>query len=422
MTASRIGWGWNLVAKILHRAGFATGLAVLCALMAPAAPAWAQAQGAFTVRDVPVDATAENAAKAREVALSQGQQTALRRLLERLTPAEVHGSLPSPSAEETEGMVLGLSLSNEKTSNVRYLADMTVRFMPDAVRSLLDQTQLPYVADAAPAVVVLPVWRTAPDSAPVLWEEPNPWRLAWTTLPRTGLQPVEAPIGDLEDIMAADAATVAQSDPADLRAYADRYGTSGVMVAEATQRSGAIEVSATTDNGGAYKVSITPQEGESLTDTLRRAAESLRGQMEADWKARQAMASTGGQGGNTLTALVPISSMHDWLSVRRALEEARGIGAWTLQALTRDRAQVSLSFRGDAATHLSDALAPYGLSARPQDGYWLIEKAGAGGAGYSTVQPSQPQAYQTVPAPETLPPPAQETQPQPVPAQGAPTR
>lgn len=417
MAASRIGWGLNSVAKILHRAGIATALALLCALIASPAQAQAPAPGVFTVRDVPVDATAENAAKAREVALSQGQGEALRRLLERLTPPEAHAALPTPEPAEVEAMVLGLSLRNEKTSNVRYLADLTVRFIPDAVTALLDDAQLPYVVDPAPAVVVLPLWRPTPESAPVLWDETNPWHQAWTTLPRGGLQPVEAPLGDLEDIMAADAAAVAQAQPEDLRAYADRYGTAGVMIAEATRRPGTdgqpptIEASATTDDGARYSATVSqaPDEGEAAA--LHRAALALRDRMEADWKSRQAIASAGLSGqGATATVLVPIGGMHDWLSVRRALNEARGINAWTLQALTRDRAQVSLSFRGDIA-RLSDVLAPYGLTARQESGYWVIDKAASGAprAQAGRTAPDHTQNQRQSPSPSRQQPPSQGT-------------
>jgi hypothetical protein len=385
MAASRIGWGWNLAwAKIKHRAAIATaaapvialGAVVLAAVLGPAAaPAAAQAPETHVVRDIPVDATAENAAKAREVALAQGQQAALRQLLERLTPPAVHDRLPAPPASEVETMVLGLSVSDEKTSRVRYLARMTVRFMPDAVRALLEKNGLPYVDGPAPTLAVLAMWRPSPESLPVLWEDPNPWRRAWAALPRGGLQPIETPLGDLQDVLVTDAERLAEADPATLRPLAERYGAQGILVAEAVLRPGrdngppSLEVSGRTADK-TYGATLQPQPGEPLAALLHRAATALRDQMAAAWSARNALPAGPA---SHITVLASLSGLTDWLAVRGALDEARGVEDWTLQALTRDRAQVALTVRGGTDL-LAEALAAHGLTLTQDAGYWVIDR------------------------------------------------
>jgi len=406
MAASQNGWGrngWGVtlrVAKILHRAGIATALALLTVVVVASGDALAQSTAVYTVRDVPVDATAENAARAREAAIAQGQQQALRQLLERLTPPEPHGQLPSPSASEVEQMVLGLSLADEKTSSVRYLAKLTVRFMPQAVQGLLQQGNLPYVDEPAPPLIVLPVWQPAPESPPVLWEDPNPWRRAWGSLPRGGLQPLETPLGDLEDVMAIDAARAASADPAALTGMAERYGADGVLVARAVQHPGTpeqparVEVSAARD-GETLTTSVEMRPDADPMDALRRAAQDIRGQLEAAWKAERAGTLASGPA-QRLTVLVPIGSLHDWLTVRQALDDTPAVSAWTLQALTKDRAQVSLAVRGTPA-NLSEALAPHGLRIVQDAGYWVIERG-----------PARP----ALPQPQVQQPPAQPATPQ----------
>ncbi len=382
MTASQNGWGRNVwgeslrTAKILHRAGIATALALLIAAMVGPAPAQAQSSAVYTVRDVPVDASAENAAKAREVAIALGQQEALRRLLERLTPGDVHGQLPTPDAAQVEQMVLGLSLADEKTSAVRYLAKMTVSFMPQAVQALLRQAQVPFVDEAAQPLVVLPLWRATPESQPVLWEDPNPWRTAWSGLPRGGLQPLETPLGDLEDVLAIDAARAEAADADALAAITERYGADGALIARAVLQPAAdgapARVTASADRDGETVSTVAEaQPGEELVDTLRRAAQDIRRQMETDWKVSRSGLVAAGPA-ETLTILAPIGSLHDWLSVRRALTEMTTVDSWSLQALTRDRAQIQVTARATPA-QLAESLAPYGLRMTREEGYWLIE-------------------------------------------------
>ena len=74
---------------------------------------------------------------AREQALLQGQIEGLRRLLRRLVPAEEHGRLPAVGPGEIERYVQNFEIADEEVASNRYLAQLTVRYEPDAVRELL---------------------------------------------------------------------------------------------------------------------------------------------------------------------------------------------------------------------------------------------------------------------------------------------
>src|SRR3546814_5337389 len=85
---------------------------------------------------------------------------------------------------------------------VRYLADLTFRFNPDQVRSLLRGAGVPFAETRSKPVVVLPVFG---DSAagPTLWTGTNPWRDVWAQRRGDdGLVPLTVPLGDLGDLAA----------------------------------------------------------------------------------------------------------------------------------------------------------------------------------------------------------------------------
>ena len=108
---------------------------------------FAEAQTAadlFQVSRISVDATAADAVAAREQALLQGQIEGLHRLLRRLAPTAEHGRLPAVGAAEIQRYVQNFGISDEQVASNRYLAHLTVRYDPDAVRTLLQGEGLSY--------------------------------------------------------------------------------------------------------------------------------------------------------------------------------------------------------------------------------------------------------------------------------------
>ena len=155
--------------------GLTLGLALQGVLPGGGGGAWAQADGRiFTVRDVAVDETAATAAEARQVALAVGQRRAFRRLIDRLVPEDQQGLVPALDPNLLQYYVRDFSVADERTSAVRYLADLTFRFNADEVRRLLRSNSVAFAETRGNPVVVLPVFR-AGDGEAVLWVEANPW-------------------------------------------------------------------------------------------------------------------------------------------------------------------------------------------------------------------------------------------------------
>ena len=165
----------RLAANILNHLGIARHgrtvalLAALCgvALLAgpvaadPGLPAGASYVGGgrpdlFQAR-VPVDVTAASVTEAREKAFTDGRIAALQVVLRRLASAADEARLPQPSANEVIDMAQEFSLANEHTSEVRYLADMTVRFDANAVRNLLRAAHIPFTEAVSRPMVLRPV-------------------------------------------------------------------------------------------------------------------------------------------------------------------------------------------------------------------------------------------------------------------------
>ena len=355
-------------------------IVALAALFALGCPSGGRAQTAsevFTVAGIPVDATAATALAAREAARLDGQRRAFAGLIERLTPAGDRGRVPRVSDAQLTDMVRDFEVANERSSPVRYLADYTFRFRPDDVRRLLGDAGIPYAETVSKPVTVLPVLRRA--GGAVLWNDPNPWREAWSNRKRpAGLVPLVVPLGDAGDVAAMDADRALAGDGAALGAIAALHGGGDVLIAQATIGDGGqLETVIRRGSGGALTqvsaATYRANPGESATDLMARAVAAGDADLEEAWK-RQNLLSGGSE--VVLTVEVPLGSLADWLYVRERLSGVAGLKRGELVALGKQAARVELRYAGDPA-RLQLALAQRDLALSRDGTAWTLRRRGA---------------------------------------------
>src|SRR5438309_3048025 len=153
-------------ARILCRCA---GVALLLLTMAmQSGGSLAEDQGNSFSATVKVDATADSAAAARELARIDGQRRALGLVVDRLTGSSDNPKLAKLDDKAITDMVESFEVANERMSAVRYLADYTFYFRPSKLRRLVRVAETPPAEGAAKPVVsessskpmvVLPVYK-----------------------------------------------------------------------------------------------------------------------------------------------------------------------------------------------------------------------------------------------------------------------
>ncbi len=343
--------------------------ALLAAVLIFAPPARAQGD-LYVVRDVPIEAAARSAAQARSRALGEGHVRALRRLLRRLTLPEDHHRLPGLAARPARALAVSFEPAREKTSRTRYIARLSVRFSPRKVRALLRQRAIAYSDVQARAALLIPLYQAPPDP-PVLWENPNPWRAAWSERDLENIPtPLVLPVGDVTDIVALPARNAARLDRGGLLALAQRQGLDYVLLARARY-----------EGGGAMGVEITPLfaaddspaaplafvvTGPDDPQALARKAAATVLRLAADsWKRRMLI-----QHEETMRGLVEIrfASFAEWRAIRERLNRVPILEAQELHALGSRQALLEIAFRGRPEV-FALALAQHGIafSAQAED-------------------------------------------------------
>ncbi len=318
----------------------------------PPAPAKAALYDVYEIA-VPVDVTAKSAAAAKKEALANGEVLAFTRLLERLTLLDELDRLPRLGPRGIAPLVKDISVADEKTSGVRYLANLTVRFKRQEVRKLLMDLGISFAETRSKPVLVLPVYQAA--GALMLFDDPNPWREAWSGLPeRDNLVPIKLPRGDLTDIADVGAEQAVQGDQQRLNAIARRYQASDTIVAFArlsldvrTSRP-RVEMNliryGPTGAGQKETQFLTANAGETPQGLLNRGAEILARLIEDRWKLDNLLKfdQTG-----VVAVTIPIKNLPGWLAIRGRLSQVSVVRQIDLVLLSREEVRANLQYIGE---------------------------------------------------------------------------
>lgn len=288
----------------------------------------------FSAMNIKIDATAENAAKARDQAILEGHKHALMTVIERITPDYVAEQLPSLIPDDITGMVLDYSLSNEKTSPTRYMADLEVRFYPELVREKLKQLNLPFVKMPGSPVVLLPVYRSSSSANPILWDDGNPWLRAWINRKTESFMvPISVPMGDLSDVQTLNMGQVLAGDVNAGMELAKRYNADGILIAELTRKGSNFSVSVKgMDTDTASEISsfdVKVEAKQNSTKTFEAAVKRVIEKLEKNWKKEKMV-----QFNETtsLIAMLPVKSLKEWKVIQARLERIPVINKFFLQA------------------------------------------------------------------------------------------
>lgn len=352
---------------------------VLATLALSFQPASAQSADPFTVRNVQVDVSAENVGVARDRALTEGQRQAYDAVMQRLTAPADWPRLPKLSDRDLENVVLDVGIDQEKRSAVRYLATMSVRFKPDAIRRLLRGANIAYAEWRGRPVVVLPVYQG--DNNPVLGESPNPWREAWRSGAAQGIVPLVVPAPDQTEGTVT-AAQAAAGGPDVLASVGQRFNTQEVLIAVATPQrldGGKVKVDVALAGTGPVGGSLSgarsyaSEAGESLDAVLRRAVEDIAKAANDGWKSGNLLQFDRSA---SIAVMVPLSGFDEWLVVRDKLTRSTPVRAYEVAAISKAEAALVLHFVGDQQ-QLESVFMQNGLVLTWAADHWVLQNTGA---------------------------------------------
>lgn len=330
----------------------------------------ALARDAFFVSDIPAQAEASSAVRAREKALIQGQQAAFKNLLHTLNVENSRiQELPDLTEAELLTLVQNVSVKDERTTGTRYIATLSVQFFPDKTREWLEKYSVTALTKLPPKTVILPVL-TSGDNVLML-EENSPLFQALQRDSYTTLYPLVLPFGDAEDIARVNKETLFSGNLDLFTYFLSKYNAEQVLILQVKQDGDyyAAKTRVYPKDTGISGVSVLVKGNNSpkVWDTL--LVQVFR-KLDTAWRDAKTL-----QQGESkeLIVRIPISSLQAWAKTREMLEKTTQLDKVQIQGLKKEEATVKLNFQLSYQA-LSDALRSKGLYLRQEEnGDWILD-------------------------------------------------
>ncbi len=416
--------------------------------------------GPYTVENITVDVSADNAMNARNQAFEKAQQEALVALAANFLDGSQLAAFQPPPASTISPMVQDFEVTKEKLSKQRYIGTYTFRFKPNSVRQYFSHAAQQIAMPAGPSapahvmtgsitqptvtspladlsrslefsrnLLILPFYKVGAQT--LLWSGYNGWMQAWQRASLPSNQNI--PIGDLTDVNDIGDNDALNYDQSKLNGMLTRYsaGEAAILIAEpdaslasvqsdTAQAMGVLKISIyrTDRNDGpeqAGQVSVAASGAETRSQLYDRAVRQVQQALLADWKSAAYIPPSHAAGINsTFEMRVPFSNLQEWAAAQRKLDNIQGINNVALKSLTPREARIGVTYEGDADTlrialqqvgmDLSDPgfgvtnASIYDLYIRPRGPAEIIQPPS-----YQPLEPVQPLTGLGAP-PEILPP------------------
>jgi hypothetical protein len=320
-------------------------------LVACAGPAWAQMGQVYTATGIDVDITGD-IATLRDQAMLEGQRKALQKVLTDIAPPERVASLTLPSDDVISTWVQDFEIEQEKTSATRYIGRFTFRFMAEPVQQYLAGNRVEFAQIQTRRLLVLPIYTDEAGNSN-LWGPANLWLASWSLkAPNVSLVPMMLPTGDVSDVTTLSATQALGGDLSRLTALAQRYGAGDVLVPEVR----ASPVGA--DGTQSFAISATRYSRETpmtftdsvsgdaaaIDELLAQGADRTIAWVQDQWKQANLVDASKQ---STMTVEVPISTLRQWVDIKKQLGGVPTLKSVRLVSLTRTLAILDLSFVGD---------------------------------------------------------------------------
>jgi hypothetical protein len=347
---------------------FSTIMVVLTAFAAGSVQAQISHGDTFTIGGIEEDVTGADAVQARQTAIREARQKAVKLLVERMVAPEDRAKVPPVSDQRLDSMVRGVEFARERTAGTRYSATIGVVFSAEPVKQWLGEVGISIAETVARAALVVPLWKDKTGLEPL--DDRNAWRDAWAGLDTLGSSvPVAVVRGDQLD---QDAITVEQAYVGDVTALSrldERYRAPVVIVAIAEgDKDGPIKVGGTRydmqTGARSELMSITVQDA----GQLAAAAKQIHAKLDQDWRGLATVRRDQQAG---LDVVVPIQALSDWVKVRQRLGGIPAIKSVAVRQLEADHADLHLDYYG-SPEDLQKTLSQVGLQLEKDADTWRL--------------------------------------------------
>lgn len=128
--------------------------------------------------DVNVDVTAKSVVEAKKAAMAKAQRDGLSEVLLNISTSKSIDKINELTDKQLEHFISGVTVLMEKSSDVRYIADLRISVNEDILKAYMAENDMPLIVGEEQDVLVIPLLEKE-DGELDLWSDENTWRQAW---------------------------------------------------------------------------------------------------------------------------------------------------------------------------------------------------------------------------------------------------
>ncbi len=318
--------------------------------------------------EINVDVTNSNASLARERAMSEANRAAIVEVAKRITTSEGAARLAAMTDDQLINFIKEVLVISEKTSNVRYIANLRVVLNEGMLRQYMQERDIPLLIQSNTRVLIIPIFRESSSDAPMLWESSNLWRQAWDSA-RGGMVVTLIPLptsGTNYSIIDANKAQALDGPALDKLMRVN--GADEVYVLDAVYTEDGLEVQATSYSGNTTTIKVigTPGSMELFNAAVDETEKYL------DSQVRQQNLKEGAQESSAVI-MYNFSSLREWVAAESMLRSIPYVKDIEMQAMGTNKAQFRLLFVG-SHEKLLYALRDKSYNLVEGDKFFILEK------------------------------------------------
>ncbi len=329
-----------------------------------------RAQNQIYNAEISVDVTAENAAQAREQAMTEANRKAFLSVAARVTTAEGVAELSRLTDGQILNFIREVSVVSEKASDIRYIAVFNVRVNQDILTRYMQENNIPFVIGGAANILIIPTFREFKTDTPLLWEGTNAWRKAWEAGPvQIGAVRIFSIPPNGSNYAAVDAEKALRLDGIALDKIAFINNTKDIYVADAVYEGiEGLKVTLRSYQNGAEETIFVPGErGPQLfADAIGQISDNLYNKVKKQNVVNNKQKSE-------ITVLYSFTYLKDWLSLEKKLKDIGYVRSIVTDAIGSGKVQFKMTYIG-SFDKLQEALRNKYYNLKSQGNFYILEK------------------------------------------------
>ncbi len=145
---------------------------------------YAQANPLYNAQ-ISVDVSSTNVAEAKKQALNEATRKGLNEVILAISTQETVDEINKLNDNQIQHFISGIQVLMEKSSPIRYIADLKIEVNKDVLTSFIKENNLPYIISQTQNVTIIPLLEKE-DGSLDIWSTDNIWRNAF--LEKSNLQ------------------------------------------------------------------------------------------------------------------------------------------------------------------------------------------------------------------------------------------